>query len=88
MEQVTPAVSKGDQPEKDKDAKKSKIISALAIGFLAGVVMFGLISVIYSENYVVILPLLFPIFLFIKFWTSRKRRPLINSDRLIYFKYK
>ncbi|GAA0751882.1 hypothetical protein [Psychroflexus lacisalsi] len=74
MEQVTPAVSKGDQPEKDKDAKKSKIISALAIGFLAGVVMFGLISVIYSENYVVILPLLFPIFFIYKILDKSKKK--------------
>ena len=56
-----------DQPLKnEKVLKKSKIVSALGIGFLIGVVMFGLIAAVYSGKYVVILPLFFPIYFIYK----------------------
>ena len=66
MEHVNPHES-NDQPLKnEKDLKKSKIVSALGIGFLIGVVMFGLIAAVYSGKYVVILPLFFPIYFIYK----------------------
>jgi len=66
MEPVNPHQSNDQQLKNEKDLKKSKIISALGIGFLIGVVMFGLVAAIYSGKYIVILPLLFPIYFIYK----------------------
>ncbi|WP_405398292.1 hypothetical protein [Maribacter sp. Asnod2-G09] len=45
-----------------KRLKKSKIINAFVIGFLASIIGIGIVSSIYSENYAVLIPLLFPIY--------------------------
>lgn len=45
-----------------KKLKKSKIISATVIGFLAGIVFVGIASSIIVRNILVIIPLLFPLY--------------------------
>jgi hypothetical protein len=73
MEHISPHESNNQQLKNEKDLKKSKIISALGIGFLIGVVMFGLIAALYSGKYVVILPLLFPIYFIYKALKKSKK---------------
>ena len=45
-----------------KKLKKSKIINALVIGFLASIIAIGIVSSIYGKNYTVLIPLIFPIY--------------------------
>ncbi|WP_324028176.1 hypothetical protein QSV08_09675 [Maribacter sp. BPC-D8] len=45
-----------------KKLKKSKIINAFVIGFLASIIAIGLVSSIYGKNYSILIPLLFPIY--------------------------
>ncbi|WP_299795791.1 hypothetical protein [uncultured Maribacter sp.] len=45
-----------------KNLKKSKIINAFLIGFLASIIAIGIVSSIYGKNYSVIIPLLFPVY--------------------------
>jgi len=45
-----------------KNLKKSKIINAFVIGFLASIIAIGIVSSIYGKNYSVIIPLLFPVY--------------------------
>jgi uncharacterized protein YqhQ len=45
-----------------KKLKKSKILYATVIGFLAGIVIFGIVSLIFSKKFVVLIPLLFPLY--------------------------
>jgi hypothetical protein len=45
-----------------KNLKKSKIINAFLIGFLASIIAIGIVSSIYGKNYSVLIPLLFPVY--------------------------
>ncbi|WP_036153211.1 hypothetical protein [Maribacter forsetii] len=45
-----------------KNLKKSKIINAFVIGFLASIIAIGIVSSIYGKNYSILIPLLFPIY--------------------------
>jgi len=53
--------------------KKSKIISALTIGFLASIVVIGFVSSIISKNFAVIIPLVFPIYFIYKLIINSKK---------------
>jgi hypothetical protein len=57
--------------EKEK-LKKSKILNATAIGFLAGIVIFGTVSSILSKKYIVLIPLLFPVYFIYKAVSNSK----------------
>ncbi|QVY67367.1 hypothetical protein [Polaribacter sp. Q13] len=56
-----------------KKLKKSEFISALMIGFLASIVVIGIVSSIISNNIIVIIPLLFPIYFIYKLISNSKK---------------
>jgi len=58
---------------KKKKLQKSKIISAIAIGFLAGIVFVGIAASITAKNILVIIPLLFPLYFIYKLFTNPKK---------------
>ena len=58
--------------EKNK-LKKSKIISAFIIGFLASIVVIGIVSSIILKKITVIIPLLFPIYFIYKIISNSKK---------------
>ncbi|MDF4202578.1 hypothetical protein PXD56_06420 [Maribacter sp. SA7] len=45
-----------------KKLKKSKIMNAFIIGFLASIVVIGIVSSIIEKNFGTLIPLLFPIY--------------------------
>ncbi|MEP2239370.1 MAG: hypothetical protein ABJI22_13475 [Maribacter sp.] len=45
-----------------KKLKKSKIMNAFIIGFLASIVVIGIVSSIIGKNFGALIPLLFPIY--------------------------
>lgn len=56
-----------------KKLKKSKIINATVIGFLAGIVIFGIVSSIISKKTVALIPLLFPIYFIYRLLSNSKK---------------
>ena len=67
-----------------KKLKKSKMISAIAIGFLAGIVFVGIASSIIAKNILIIIPLLFPLYFIYKLITNQKKNnemELILNER-------
>ncbi|WP_106794317.1 hypothetical protein [Aquimarina sp. Aq78] len=56
-----------------KELKKSKIINAILIGFLAGIVIVGIVSSIFAKKFVVLIPLLFPIYFIYKLVSNSKK---------------
>ncbi|ADV47559.1 hypothetical protein Celal_3321 [Cellulophaga algicola DSM 14237] len=56
-----------------KKLKKSKIINAFVIGFLVSIVIAGIVSSIIGKNYVVLIPLLFPIYFIYKIVSNSKK---------------
>jgi len=56
-----------------KKLKKSKMISSFMIGFLASIVVIGIVSSINTKNYIVIIPLLFPIYFIYKIIGNSKK---------------
>lgn len=58
--------------EKNK-LKKSNIINAVVIGFLAGIVAVGFVSSVISKKIVIIIPLLFPIYFIYRIVSSPKK---------------
>ncbi|AFU69210.1 hypothetical protein P700755_002444 [Psychroflexus torquis ATCC 700755] len=51
----------------------AKIMNALLIGFLAGIVIFGEVSAVISKNFVVLMPLLFPIYFIYRLINKSKK---------------
>lgn len=45
-----------------KNLKKTKTINAFLIGFIASIIVIGVVSSIYGKNYSILIPLLFPIY--------------------------
>lgn len=62
--------------DEKKKLKKSKLMHALVIGFLAGIVIFGTFSAFISKNFVVFIPLLFPIYVIYRLVNT----PVKNND--------
>jgi Ca2+/Na+ antiporter len=56
-----------------KKLKRSKIMHALGIGFLIGILIFGSVSIIIGKNYWAILPLLFPVYFIYKLFKNSKQ---------------
>ncbi len=56
-----------------KKLKKSKIINAAVIGFLGGIVIFGIVSAIISKKFVVLIPLLFPLYFIYRLVSNSKK---------------
>lgn len=56
-----------------KKLQKSKIISAIMIGFLVGIVFVGIAASIIAKNILVIIPLLFPLYFIYKLFTNPKK---------------
>jgi hypothetical protein len=48
-------------------------MNALLIGFQAGIVIFGLVSAVISQNFVVFIPLLFPIYFIYRLINKSKK---------------
>jgi len=57
--------------EKNK-LKKSNIINATVIGFLASIVVVGIISSVITKKFVVLIPLLFPIYFIYRIVSNSK----------------
>tara|TARA_R110002051_G_scaffold4043_1_gene21382 strand:+ start:20772 stop:21038 length:267 start_codon:yes stop_codon:yes gene_type:complete len=58
---------------KEKKLKKSKILNAALIGFLAAIFVIGTVASIYSKNALGMIPMLIPIFLIYKIVRSSKK---------------
>lgn len=58
--------------EKNK-LKKSNIINAVVIGFLASIVVVGIISSVITKKFVVLIPLLFPIYFIYRIVSNSKK---------------
>ena len=56
-----------------KKLQKSKIISAIAIGFLAGIVFAGIAASITAKNILIIIPSLFLLYFIYKLFTNPKK---------------
>ncbi len=56
-----------------KKLKKSKIWNAAVIGFLAGIVIYGIVSAILSKKSIIILPLLFPLYFIYRLVSGSKK---------------
>jgi multisubunit Na+/H+ antiporter MnhE subunit len=52
--------------------KRSKTLYAILIGFLVGIVIFGLIASIISKRFVIIIPLLFPLYFIYRLLSNSK----------------
>ncbi|MBZ9652477.1 hypothetical protein [Psychroflexus montanilacus] len=46
----------------NKNVKRAKILNALLIGFLAGIVGIGVVSAFISGKFIILIPLLFPLY--------------------------
>lgn len=46
----------------NKNVKRTKILNALLIGFLAGIVGIGVVSAFISGKFIILIPLLFPLY--------------------------
>jgi hypothetical protein len=56
-----------------KKLKKSKLMNAAAIGFLAGVVIYGIVTMVISKKFVILIPLLFPIYFIYRLLGNSKK---------------
>lgn len=50
----------------DKKSRHAKIVNALAIGFLVGIVTVGVVAAVMSKKFVVLIPLIFPVYFIYK----------------------
>jgi uncharacterized membrane protein (DUF373 family) len=57
----------------EKKLKKSKIINAALIGFLAAIFVIGTVASIYNKNVFGMVPMLIPLFLIYKIVSSSKK---------------
>ncbi len=58
--------------EKNK-LKKSNIINAMVIGFLASIVVVGIISSVITKKFVALIPLLFPVYFIYRIVSNSKK---------------
>ncbi|MBL0764739.1 hypothetical protein [Marivirga atlantica] len=62
-----------------KKMQKSKMLNALVIGFLGGVVGVGLVAAFKSKNFVIIIPMLFPIYFMYKMLTKPNKHAELEA---------
>ncbi|PKG43551.1 hypothetical protein CXF67_04200 [Psychroflexus sp. MES1-P1E] len=73
MQKNAPPELNDNQLTEHKKTKNTKIMNVLLIGFLAGIVIFGVVSAIISKNFVVLIPLLFPTYFIYRLINKSKK---------------